>query len=261
MDFKNICKQVCDLSIETGEFIRQERATMELKIETKGLNDFVTHVDKASEIKLVAGLKKILPEAGFIAEEGTETTKGEEYNWVVDPIDGTTNFIHGLSPYAISIALTDSKNVLVGVIYEITHDECFSATLNGPAFLNGKQINVSNTDKLEGSLIATGFPYNDFSRLDNYIESMKYFMKTTPGIRRIGSAATDMAYVACGRFEAFYEYALHPWDIMAGIAIVRSAGGVVTDFTGGETEIDGAEIVATNAGIYNDFMSVVKQYM
>ena len=262
MNLENICRQVIELTKSVGEFIVNERNNnTQLKVETKGLHDFVTYVDKTSERKLVDGLKQILPEAGFIAEEGTESKKGEKYNWIIDPLDGTTNFIHGITPYAISIALMRNDNVILGVVHELGLNECFYAWENSPAFLNGKEIHVSSIEKTKDSLIATGFPYYDFKRIDHFLDSLKYFMETSHGVRRLGSAATDLVYVACGRFEAFYEYSLQPWDVAAGAFIVRQAGGKVSDFSGENNYIFGKEIIACNSKVYNEFLDAVKKYM
>jgi myo-inositol-1(or 4)-monophosphatase len=230
------------------------------QIEIKGKNDFVSYVDKTSEKLIVEGLEKLLPEAGFIAEEGTSTKKGDVYNWIIDPLDGTTNFIHGIPCFAISIALMRNQELIMGVIYEINFDECFYAWEGSKAYLNGKEISVSKIDKVSDSLIATGFPYYDYSRLNEYMELFKHFMKNTHGLRRLGSAATDLAYVACGRFEGFYEYCLQPWDVAAGAFIVKQAGGKVTDFKGEENYIFGREIVAGNSTFFPEFLNDVKQF-
>jgi myo-inositol-1(or 4)-monophosphatase len=262
MNLENICTKVCNLSKEVGQFIRTERSTNKnINVEVKGMHDFVTYVDKTSEKKLVDGLSKILPEAGFIAEEGTSTKKGEIYNWIIDPLDGTTNFIHGLTPFAISIALMKNDQIILGVVYEISLDECFYSWQNGPAFLYGEIIEVSDKKDLKSSLIATGFPYYDYKRIKPFLESLEFFMLNSHGVRRLGSAATDLVYVACGRFEAFYEYSLSPWDVAAGAFIVQQAGGKVSDFVGEKNYIFGKEIVACNKFVFDEFLNTVKQFM
>ncbi|HLC83840.1 MAG TPA: inositol monophosphatase family protein, partial [Bacteroidia bacterium] len=213
-----------------------------------------------AEKRIVEKLAFLLPEAGFIAEEGTSSKKGEIYNWVIDPLDGTTNFIHGVPCFAISIALMRKEELVLGVIYEINFAECFYAWEGSKAYLNGKEINVTKTAKLADSLLATGFPYYDYNRMDDYMELFNYFMKNTHGLRRLGSAATDLAYVACGRFEGFYEYSLQPWDVAAGAFIVQQAGGKVTDFKGEKNYIFGKEIVAGNAAFFDEFLDVVKKH-
>jgi myo-inositol-1(or 4)-monophosphatase len=258
---QKLCQDVCLLTKKVGVFIKEQQEQFSsAKIEVKGKNDFVSYVDKTAEKKLVEGLSTLLPEAGFIAEEGTSTKKGEHYNWIIDPLDGTTNFIHGLPCFAISIALMRDNRLVMGIIYEINLDECFYAWEGSKAYLNGKEISVSANSTLASSLLATGFPYYDYQRMDEYMELFKYFMKNTRGLRRLGSAATDLAYVACGRFEGFYEYSLQPWDVAAGAFIVQQAGGKVTDFKGGDGYIFGKEIVAGNAASFEEFLGAVQKF-
>ncbi len=256
-----LCQEVCQLTRKVGDFIRTEQKKFSTNsVEVKGKNDFVSYVDKTSEIQLVEVLSKLLPESGFIAEEGTSTKKGDVYNWIIDPLDGTTNFIHGIPCYAISIALMRNEELILGVIYEINLDECFYAWEGSKAFLNGKEIHVSKAASLADSLIATGFPYYDYSKMENYMKLFNYFMKHTHGLRRLGSAATDLAYVACGRFDGFYEYSLQPWDVAAGAFIVKQAGGKVKDFNGNNNYIFGKEIVAGNGECFDEFLNTVKEH-
>lgn len=245
MDLKKITDQVAALSMSVGQFIQGEAAGFSsASIEHKGLNDLVSYVDREAEKLLVTGLADILPEAGFITEEGTVETERKEVSWVVDPLDGTTNFIHGLPVYAISIGLLQGDKIVAGVVNELNRGECFSAWKGGGAWCNGRQIKVSMVEKLSDSLIATGFPYHDFDRMDDYLAILHEFMKGSHGVRRLGSAAVDLAYVACGRFEGFFEYNLKPWDVAGGIIIVQEAGGTVSDFSGGEDFLFGRQIVA-----------------
>jgi myo-inositol-1(or 4)-monophosphatase len=261
INLQNLCQEVCTLSKQVGAFIKNERKLFSVnKIEVKGKNDFVSYVDKTSEIKIIEGLSALLPDSGFIAEEGTSTKKGDVYDWIIDPLDGTTNFIHGIPCYSISIALMQNKELVLGVIYEINLDECFYAWQGSKAYLNGQEINVSKTPTLADSLLATGFPYYDYSKLDQYMEVFKYFMKNTHGLRRLGSAATDLAYVACGRFDGFYEYCLQPWDVAAGAFIVQQAGGKTTDFNGGDNYVFGKEIVAGNSTFFPEFLNAIKTH-
>lgn len=248
----SICKQV-------GAFVKHEHALFETSsIEYKGHNDLVSFVDKEAENKLVAALSVLLPEAGFIAEEGTTDKKGEEYNWIIDPIDGTTNFIHGLPVFAISVALIKGEEIILGVVLEINKDECFYATRGGGAYCNGKPIAISKNNYLKDSLVATGFPYYAFGKMDTYLAILKDFMQFSHGIRRLGSAAVDLVYVACGRFEAFFEYNLKPWDVAAGILIVREAGGVVTDFSNGNGCISGKEVLAAN-NVHKEALEMIQR--
>lgn len=271
LPLNKICKQVCFLAKETGSFIQEQRGKITSShVEVKSLNSLVTYVDKQSEKRLVKGLKKILPEAGFITEEETVLNERKEYTWIIDPLDGTTNFIHGVPCYCISIGLYFSSSggnkgrtpgeLLIGVIYDPNREEMFYATKNGGAFLNGKKISVTNGKHLKDSLLVTGFPTHDYSRMKEYIELFRYLMKHTRGLRRMGSAAIDLAYVACGRFDAFYEYSLSPWDVAGGILIVQEAGGKVSDFNGGNNFLFGKEIIASNTRTHNELLRSAKKF-
>lgn len=246
-NLENILKAVIKLSGEVGDFIRaQSESFKRSHVEHKGFNDLVSFVDKEAEKKLVGGLGNILPEAGFLVEEGTSDKKGGNFRWIVDPLDGTTNFVHGLPVYAISIALMKNDQVVLGLIYEVNREECFYAIKEQRACLNGKEISVSPFSNLGDCLIATGFPYQTFDKAENFLKILNGFMQQTHGVRRLGSAAVDLAYVACGRFEGFYESDLKPWDVAAGAFIVQQAGGIVTDYKGGDDFIFGKEIIAGN---------------
>ncbi len=261
MDLEFITKQVVEISKQAGQIIREEVSRFsESDVEYKGAHDLVSYVDKKSESFLVDALKKVVPEAGFIAEESPELEKAERYNWIVDPLDGTTNFIHKVPVFSVSIALAEYLKPVAGVIFEINLNECFYAWKNGPAFLNREEIKVSGTNILDQALLATGFPYYDYSRLDEYLALFKDLMKSSRGVRRLGSAAVDLAYVACGRFELFYEYGLNPWDVAAGALIVERAGGRITTFDGNNDFIFGKEIVASNQKIHDEFLIKAKTY-
>ena len=260
MDLEILCKAVCETVRETGHFIRNERKTFSVsKVEYKGLNDLVSYVDKTSEQQLVQALGNLLPGSGFITEENTDNTRSDNFTWIIDPLDGTTNFVHGVPCFCISVALMQKEKVVLGVVYEINLDECFYAFDNGGAYLNGNRISVSAVSGLKASLLATGFPYSDYKRMKPYMEVFGYCMYHTHGLRRLGSAAVDLAYVACGRFEGFYEYGLNAWDVAAGAFIVSEAGGEVSDFSGGKNFIFGREIIATNDSIHTEFLGVVKE--
>ncbi|MDI3521088.1 MAG: monophosphatase [Anaerophaga sp.] len=260
-DYREICEKTVEIARETGLFVKNYRLQNKPDVESKGRNDFVTQIDKASEKKLVEALGRLLPEAGFIAEENTSDKQGSIYNWIIDPIDGTTNFIHGLFPYAISIALQENNKIVAGVIYEAGMDECFYSWAGGPALLNGNEIHVSETSKIADSLIATGFPYTNYSLINNFMDTLDFFMRNSHGVRRLGSAATDLAYVACGRFDAFYEYNLKPWDVAAGAFLVQQAGGKVSDFKGGNNYLFGKEIVCANSLMFDEMQQVIEQIM
>jgi myo-inositol-1(or 4)-monophosphatase len=261
MQYSHITNQVIEVSKQAGNFIREQRRIFDpAKIEYKGLNDLVSYVDKTAEQIIVSGLEKILPEAGFITEEKTTTKIGERFNWIIDPLDGTTNFIHGVPVFSVSIALKEYDELVAGVVYEVNMDECFYAWKDSPAYLNGNEIKVSGNTTLSASLIATGFPYYDFTRQAVYIELFADLMRNTHGLRRIGSAAVDLAYTACGRFDAFYEYNLNAWDVAAGILIVKQAGGDVVNFKGGDEVIETRELLATNGKITGELLAKVQQY-
>jgi len=261
MNYAELTESVIVLAKKTGLFQKSMIGQLnEGMIETKGKMDFVTDVDKQSEKQLLDGLALILPDAGFIAEEGTYTQRGKRYNWIVDPLDGTTNFIHGVFPFSVSIALMEMEELVAGVIYDPLQDECFSAWKDGPARLNGKTIHTSQRENLSQALVATGFPYTDFSLIDPYMACLKDIMGCTHGIRRLGSAAMDLAYVACGRYDAFWEYHLKPWDVAAGTLIIRQAGGQVNDFHGGDNYLFGETYAATNGLMHKEFLNLLKKY-
>ncbi len=255
-----LCKAVTELTRETGAFILKERAEFRLdRVEHKGHNDLVSYVDKESEQRIVERLAQLLPGSGFITEEQTRSNTDAEYVWIIDPLDGTTNFIHGVPCFCISIGLHHQGEPVLGVIHELNLDECFYAWKSGGAFLNGKPISVTGIGQMKDSLIATGFPYHDYERMEPYMQVFDHCMRHTHGLRRLGSAAADLAYVAAGRFEAFYEYGLNPWDVAAGVVLVREAGGTVTDFSGKDNATFGREILASNTCIHEEFLDVIRQ--
>jgi myo-inositol-1(or 4)-monophosphatase len=262
MDYEELCLSVCEIARKAGGFIANERKHFNPnKVENKGLHDLVSYVDKTSEAVIIEALSQLLPESGFIAEEGTSNKKGERFNWVIDPLDGTTNFIQGVPVYAVSIGLLEGDELVLGVVYEICRDECFFAWKGGKAYLNGEEIHVSDTTDMHDALLATGFPYSNFSQLDNYMALLKWSMTEARGVRRLGSAATDLAYVACGRFDAFFEYDLKPWDVAAGALIVKQAGGKLSDFNHGEGYLFGGEIIAANAPLLTEMQQKVDEFM
>lgn len=261
LDYRDICLKVVDLVKQTGVYIKRQGDLLKLEqVEEKGDHNYVTYVDKTAEGMLVEGLKKILPDSGFITEEDTDTTKHDIYRWIIDPLDGTTNFIHQVPVYCISVALQENNDIVVGVILEINLSECFYAWKDGPAILNDTVVRVSESKDFNSSLIATGFPYYDYGQMDSYIEVFREMMKQTAGLRRLGSAAADMAYVAAGRFEGFYEYGLHPWDVAAGVLIVKQAGGVVIDFKGGDNAIFGKELICGNSHTVQKMKEIISRY-
>jgi myo-inositol-1(or 4)-monophosphatase len=245
---------------KAGAFIAEQRRNFDSSVvEHKGFNDLVSYVDKQAEKMLVDGLESQFPEAGFITEEQTKTLHGREVEWIIDPLDGTTNFVHGVPVYCVSVGLRTDGVLSGGIVYEVNLDECFYGWKGGGVFLNGKPIKTSPANKMSNALVVTGFPYTNFSRLDAYMQIFDYCMRNTHGIRRPGSAAVDLAYVASGRFEVFYEYGLNPWDVAGGSFLVQEAGGIVTDFSGGDNFLFGKEIVAAAAGVHAEFMQEIKK--
>jgi myo-inositol-1(or 4)-monophosphatase len=261
MDLEKLCKEVIVVAAEAGMFISREAEHFKRSdVKTKGKNNFVSFVDKASEEMIIKNLSLLLPGSGFIAEEGTNSVRGKRYNWIIDPLDGTTNFIHGAPPYSVSIGLTDESKVILGVIYEVTLKETFYSWDGAPSFMNGKEIKVSEVNKVKDSLIATGFPYTDHRLLEEALKFLEYLFVESHGVRRLGSAAADMAYVACGRYDLFYEYGLNPWDVAAGDIIIRNAGGRLTDFSGGNDHVFGKTMIASNSKNHEEFLHLVKKY-
>lgn len=262
MDLQNITISIAELARKAGQFIREERSKISAEdIELKGKASLVTYVDKEAEKMIVARLREVLPEAGFITEEGTASESGEEYKWIIDPLDGTTNFIHGIFPHSVSIALTQNNVPVAGVVYEIGQDELFSAWKDGGACLNDQPISVSKSSKHEDVLLATGFPYYNFEKLNEYLKVLEFFMIETRGMRRMGSAAVDLAYVACGRFDGFFEHALHAWDVAAGVLLVQEAGGKVTDFKGGDNYLFGEELISANTNYFPAFFERINEQL
>jgi myo-inositol-1(or 4)-monophosphatase len=245
VELQALCQSVIKIARHAGDFIRRESESFDrLHVEEKGRNNLVSYVDKQAERMIVAGLSQLLPEAGFIAEEGTGSRVHGGLNWVIDPLDGTTNFIHGVPPYAVSIGLIQGDEVILGVVQEAFSGECFYATKGGGAWCGKRQLRVSAEKNLAKGLIATGFAY-DTTEIDHTLAVLKQLLIQTHGFRRIGSAAVDLAYVAAGRFEAFYEKNLNPWDVAAGILVVKEAGGIVSDFHNGDNFLFGKEIIAS----------------
>lgn len=259
-DLANITAGIEKISRETGLWMKSQTQVNEGNAEIKTTNNLVTFVDKESERRFVEALRILVPEAGFVAEEGTGEPSPSGINWVIDPLDGTTNFVHGVPVWCTSVALCVGNTPVSGVIFDPSSDECFTAFLGGGARMNGKTIHVSEINKLGQSLLATGFPYDDFGREMQYIELFRTLMRNTRGMRRLGSAALDMAWTANGRFEGFYEYGLNPWDVAAGAIIVREAGGKVTEFNGSDNPVFGEDLICTNGNIHQEMIEVIKKF-
>ncbi|WP_288279775.1 inositol monophosphatase family protein [uncultured Prevotella sp.] len=274
---EELTRGVCEIAKQAGAYIREERRKFSLEsVERKHAHDYVSYVDKGSEKQIVSALRQLLPEAGFITEEGT--TKMEEgrckmeedsalspqtsaLTWVVDPLDGTTNFIHQYAPYAVSIALLQGKEILIGVVYEVCHDECYCAWKGGGAYveLKGESLKLSvSNQKIQDALLCLQLPYNS----DAYKPVIKHLIDKLYGnvgsIRMCGSAAMALCYVASGRYDGYAEKYIGQWDFMAGALIVKEAGGMVTNYEGSEDFTQGNNVVATNGVIQQDLLNVIK---
>lgn len=237
------------------------REIRQVNVEVKGVHDFVTNVDKESERLILTSLSDLLPGVGILSEEGAGVPSKDGYNWIIDPLDGTTNFIHAMPPYAVSIGLAKGNEVLLGVVHEVSMQETFSAVKGCGAYCNGQRIMASSCHKIDDALIATGFPYYNYERLPQFMQTLEYFMQHSHGLRRLGSAATDLAYVACGRVDAFYEYGLKPWDVAAGIIIAQEAGVRFADYGGGENYLYGGELLCATKRLFDEFQGVVVHLM
>jgi myo-inositol-1(or 4)-monophosphatase len=216
----------------------------QLTISSKERNDYVSEADRQAEDEIIAVIRKAYPDHSVLAEESGRHQGNADYQWIIDPLDGTTNFLHGFPQFAVSIALQHKGRLEQAVIYDPMRQELFTASRGGGAFLDNRRIRVSNQVGLEGALLGTGFPYKDMQHLDAYMESFKALIVEAAGIRRPGSAALDLAYVASGRFDGFWEIGLNVWDIAAGVLLVREAGGLVGDFEGGHDFLESGNIVA-----------------
>lgn len=262
MDIEFLTDEVKKLAVETGVFIREQRSVFCAdRVETKRSHDYVSYVDKEAEKRIVERLSSLLPEAGFIAEEGSAScSQSHEYVWVVDPLDGTTNFIHDNAPYCVSIALRSSSGeTLLGIVYECNTKELFWAHHKSAAYLNDKQISVSSVDTLDQSLCILGLPYNADYYRPFVAELTSLLYGNTCSLRNLGSAAIELCYVACGRFDVYIEGCLSPWDVAAGLLILKQAGGKATDFSNGTLFKDGKEVVATNEKVHDELLAVVEK--
>ena len=258
-NLETITRLVCQVAREAGSYIRKERASFSVeKVERKHAHDYVSYVDKGSEQMIVKALRKLLPDAGFITEEGSAGHTDEQYVWVVDPLDGTTNFIHGFAPYAVSIALCKGRQIVVGVVYEIVSDECFYAWQGGGAWVNGQPIHVGKIE-INDALLCLQLPYNSDAYKPVITRLINHFYGNVGSIRMIGSAAIALCYVAAGRLDAYAERYIGQWDYMAGALIVMEAGGCVTNYEGDDYFMEGDSVIATNGVVHQDLMSAIRE--
>ncbi len=255
---EELTEAVCKIAKQAGEYIAAERERfLDERVERKHAHDYVSYVDKASEKLIVSALQGLLPEAGFVTEEGLATYHDEQFCWVVDPLDGTTNFIHRYPPYCVSIALCRGHEIQIGVVYEVTTHECFYAWKDGGAWLDGTRLQVSS-HTINDALLCLQLPYNSGA----YGPVAKHLIDTFYGhaasIRMMGSAAMALCYVACGRLDGYVEKYIGRWDYMAGALIVQEARGHVTDFEGEDDFTQGNSVVATNGEIHQEMLDALK---
>ena len=231
-----------------------------LTVQSKSPNDFVTEVDRAAEQAIIEVLRDAFPGHGILAEESGESGPESEFTWIIDPLDGTTNFIHGMPQYAVSIAQTKNGVLEHAVVYDPNTNEMFTASRGAGAFLNDRRIRVSRRTRLNESLIGTGFPFRQFDHVDAYLAMFKELTQKTAGIRRPGAASLDLAYVASGRFDGFWEMGLSPWDMAAGVLLIQEAGGLVSDLSGEANYLATGNLVAGSPKIFGQLLPIIQAW-
>ena len=251
LDLNKILTQVCQTANQIGKYLVTEQSKLkDSAIEMKGLRNYVSYVDKEAEKQLVKALKELIPDAGFLTEEDTIEYIQKDYTWIIDPLDGTSNYVHGYTPYSVSIALTYKDETILGVVYDPLANELFTAIKNQKSLLNNEMIAVSNKNEMENSFIGFGIPYNVTDRARSILQNtFKHFGNAS--FRLKGSAAIEICYVACGRSDAYFHSDLSAWDVAAGAFILHQAGGKSTDFKNGSDYIFGKELVATNGKMHD----------
>ena len=242
-----------EAAVEAGHLIRA-RAGRATDVRAKDAFDLVTEIDEEAQRIIVGRLRAAFPDHDVLAEEGADLAAqaavADGHRWIIDPIDGTTNFMHGVPPYAVSIGLQEGAEVVVGVVLDVARGELFTAVRGGGLYVNGVRAGVSSTSDLGESLLATGFPHRSFGQVDPYLQVMRRFIRDALAIRRPGAASVDLAYVACGRFEGFFEIGLMPWDVAAGLVLVEEGGGRVTDYEEGRNPLFSSQVLATNGRLH-----------
>lgn len=254
------------LHVAVGAAMQAGRVIMDgygkvLQVEAKQHHDFVTEVDKDAEASIIKYIRRAFPDHEILAEESGRHENVNACRWIIDPLDGTTNFIHGMPMFAVSIALEVGGELTAGAVYEPVRKELFTAEKNKGAFLNGRKISVSSEAEKSRCLLATGFPFRNYELLDEYLKIFKSFMTQVSGIRRPGSAALDLCYLACGRYDGFWELNLKPWDIAAGTLIIQEAGGVITDFSGRKDFLYKGNVIGSNSKIHSWMLDAVRDIL
>jgi myo-inositol-1(or 4)-monophosphatase len=243
-----------------GEILLKNfRKVTKNEIRKKARNDFLSFVDENSEKTIISILKKEFPQHSILAEETGLSSNENDYQWIIDPLDGTTNYLAGIPVFAVSIGLQYKKELILGVIYDPIHDELFWAEKGSGAFINDDRITVSGAGRLDESLIATGFPFKLKHLVPEYLEAWKSIFEPSIGMRRMGAAAIDLAYIAAGRFDGFWEIGLSPWDMAAGALIIREAGGMVTDFWNKDHFLNSGYIAADNGRIHDELITKIQE--
>ncbi len=238
--------------------IRNMEQVADVPVNEKGLNDYVSEIDKIAEVAIIDTILKFHPEHSIIAEESGERGSGE-YQWIIDPLDGTTNYLHGFPQFAVSIALRHKNTLEQAIIYDPLRQELFTATRGNGAHLNNRRIRVSNRKNLNGALLGTGFPFGDSDKLESFVQTFRAIFPLTAGIRRAGAASLDLAYVACGRLDGFWELGLKEWDIAAGALLVAEAGGFITDISGSESFLDEGSVIASNVKLHATLLDIINR--
>lgn len=241
---------------QAGDLIRRYAGDVDkVRIQLKDANDFVSEVDKQAEREIIQALRRAYPDHAILGEEsGKHGDETAEYQWVIDPLDGTTNFLYGLPHFAVSIGLKQKGRLFLGVVYDPLRDELFAAARGEGATLNNRRIRVSSRPSLENALLATGVPFRANQNLDLYLDTLRVLVPGTAGVRRFGSAALDLAWVACGRYDGFWEFGLQAWDLAAGALIIQEAGGLVGDLHGGSEHLTHGNLLAANPKVFKEML-------
>lgn len=244
-----------------GNVISRSMARLDsISVQVKERNDFVTEVDRNAENEIIAILRKAYPDHAILAEE-SGVTSGDDFQWIIDPLDGTTNFLHGFPQFAVSIALRHRGRLEQAVVYDPLSQELFTATRGDGAMLNDRRIRVSNRTGLEGALLGTGFPFRAQHHLDTYLDMFRALFPQSAGIRRAGAAALDLAYVAAGRLDGFWEIGLSTWDMAAGVLLIQEAGGLSSDFSGGHNHLESGNLVAGNPKVFAEILKTIRPHV
>jgi myo-inositol-1(or 4)-monophosphatase len=244
-----------------GNVITRSMARLDsISVQVKDRNDFVTEVDREAEKEILGILRKAYPDHAILAEESGQTS-GDDFQWIIDPLDGTTNFLHGFPQFAVSIALRHRGRLEQAVVYDPLSQELFTATRGAGAMLNDRRIRVSNRSSLDGALLGTGFPFKAQHHLDTYLDMFRALFPRSAGIRRAGAASLDLAFLAAGRLDGFWEIGLSTWDMAAGILLIQEAGGLSSDFSGGHNHLESGNLVAGNPKVFAEILKAIRPHI